>query len=462
MKKLLTLAVAMATVATVSAQQPGGGISQEMLQNIRQNYESNEAEKAARNALAINPIAELAVDADNLAMIDTYFSHRVRTKGITDQHQSGRCWLFTGLNVLRAKMIDDLQLNEMEFSQNYLFFYDQLEKCNLFLQGVIDTKHLPMEDRQVEWLFKNPLNDGGQFTGVSNLVMKYGVVPASVMPENYQSNNTAAMSNLLKLKLREYGLQLRAQRDRRTPAALKEEMLAEIYSMLVRCLGVPPTEFEWTRYDKEGKPVETKKYTPKSFYEEYFGGIDLEKDFVMVMNDPSREYYKVYEIDYDRHVYDGDNWLYLNLPIDEVKALAIASIKDNTAMYFSCDVGKFLDRKRGVLDINRFDYQSLMGVEFPMDKEQRVRTFASGSSHAMTLIAVDLDENGNAKKWMVENSWGPQAGWKGNLIMTDEWFEEYMFRVVVDRKYIPAETLKLLEQKPIKLPSWDPMFAYEE
>ena len=462
MKKLLTLAVAMATVATVSAQQPGGGISQEMLQNIRQNYESNEAEKAARNALAINPIAELAVDADNLAMIDTYFSHRVRTKGITDQHQSGRCWLFTGLNVLRAKMIDDLQLNEMEFSQNYLFFYDQLEKCNLFLQGVIDTKHLPMEDRQVEWLFKNPLNDGGQFTGVSNLVMKYGVVPASVMPENYQSNNTAAMSNLLKLKLREYGLQLRAQKDRRAPAALKEEMLAEIYSMLVRCLGVPPTEFEWTRYDKEGKPVETKKYTPKSFYEEYFGGIDLEKDFVMVMNDPTREYYKVYEIDYDRHVYDGDNWLYLNLPIDEVKALAIASIKDNTAMYFSCDVGKFLDRKRGVLDINRFDYESLMGVEFPMDKEQRVRTFASGSSHAMTLIAVDLDENGNAKKWMVENSWGPQAGWKGNLIMTDEWFEEYMFRVVVDRKYVPAETLKLLEQKPIKLPSWDPMFAYEE
>ena len=462
MKKLLTFAVAMAIVATVSAQQPGGGISQEMLQNIRQNYESNEAEKAARNALAINPIAELAVDADNLAMIDTYFSHRVRTKGITDQHQSGRCWLFTGLNVLRAKMIDDLQLNEMEFSQNYLFFYDQLEKCNLFLQGVIDTKHLPMEDRQVEWLFKNPLNDGGQFTGVSNLVMKYGVVPASVMPENYQSNNTAAMSNLLKLKLREYGLQLRAQKDRRAPAALKEEMLAEIYSMLVRCLGVPPTEFKWTRYDKEGKPVETKKYTPKSFYEEYFGGIDLEKDFVMVMNDPTREYYKVYEIDYDRHVYDGDNWLYLNLPIDEVKTLAIASIKDNTAMYFSCDVGKFLDRKRGVLDINRFDYESLMGVEFPMDKEQRVRTFASGSSHAMTLIAVDLDENGNAKKWMVENSWGPQAGWKGNLIMTDEWFEEYMFRVVVDRKYVPAETLKLLEQKPIKLPSWDPMFAYEE
>ena len=462
MRKLLTLAVSVLAIASVSAQQPGGGISEAMLQNIRQNHQSSQAEKAARNAMAVNPISELAVNADNLAMIDTHFSHRVKTKGITDQHQSGRCWLFTGLNVLRAKMIDEQQLASMEFSQNYLFFYDQLEKCNLFLQGVIDTKHLPMEDRQVEWLFKNPLNDGGQFTGVSNLVMKYGVVPAEVMPENYQSNNTAAISNLLKLKLREYGLKLRNQKDRRAPAALKEQMLTEIYSMLVRAFGVPPTEFEWTRRDKDGNAVETKSYTPKSFYKEYFGDMDLEKDFVMVMNDPSREYYKVYEIDYDRHVYDGDNWLYLNLPIDEVKALAIASIKDNTAMYFSCDVGKFLDRKKGTLDMSRYDYESLMGVDFPMNKEERVRTFASGSSHAMTLIAVDLDEEGNAKKWMVENSWGAQAGWQGNLIMTDEWFEEYMFRVVVDRKYIPAETLKLLEQEPIMLPSWDPMFAYED
>ena len=462
MKKIVVCALALLGCSTLMAQQDKGGITAEMMQEIRLGQTNSEAEKAARNALAINPIAELATNADNLAMIDTHFSHRVRTKGITDQQQSGRCWLFTGLNVLRAKMIDELDLPSLVFSHNYLFFYDQLEKCNLFLQGVIDTKHLPMEDRQVEWLFKNPLSDGGQFTGVSNLVMKYGVVPSEVMPENYQTNNTTQVSNLLKLKLREFGLTLRNQKDRRSPVALKTEMLKEIYSMLVRAYGVPPTEFEWTRHDKEGNPVETKRYTPQSFYAEYFGDIDLEKDFVMVMNDPSREYYKVYEIEYDRHVYDGDNWLYLNLPIDEVKALAIASIKDNTAMYFSCDVGKFLLSKKGTLDIQNFDYESLMGVEFPMNKEERVRTFASGSSHAMTLIAVDLDEEGNAKKWMVENSWGPSSGWKGNLIMTDEWFEEYMFRVVVDKKYIPAETLKLLEQKPIMLPSWDPMFAYEE
>ncbi|MBQ6612289.1 MAG: C1 family peptidase [Alistipes sp.] len=462
MKRLFTLALALMSVGTLSAQKDNGGISEAMLNDIRSSYTEDAADRAARNAMAQTSIATLATNANNLAMIDTNFSHRVKTKGITDQHQSGRCWLFTGLNVLRAQMIEEYDLDGLTFSHNYLFFYDQLEKCNLFLQAVINTKHLDMEDRQVEWLFKHPLSDGGQYTGVSNLIMKYGVVPAEIMPENYQTNNTGQISNLIQLKLREYGLKLRQQKDKRSTVALKTEMLKEIYQMLARAYGVPPTEFEWTLRDKTGKVISTKTYTPQSFYKEYFGDLDLENDFVMVMNDPSREYYKLYEIEYDRHVYDGDNWVYLNLPIDEVKALAIASIKDNTAMYFSCDVGKFILSKKGTLDINNFDYASLMDVEFPMNKEERVRTFASGSSHAMTLIAVDLDEAGNAKKWMVENSWGPQAGWRGNLIMTNEWFEEYMFRVVVNKKYFPAETLKLLEQKPIMLPSWDPMFQYEE
>ena len=165
MRKLATLALALLVTCSISAQQDKGGITAEMMQQIRKGHSGSEAEKAARNALAINSVAELSTNADNLRMIDTHFSHRVKTKGITDQHQSGRCWLFTGLNVLRAKMIHDLDLPSLEFSQNYLFFYDQLEKSNLFLQAVIDTRHLPMEDRQVEWLFKNPLNDGGQFTG---------------------------------------------------------------------------------------------------------------------------------------------------------------------------------------------------------------------------------------------------------------------------------------------------------
>ena len=461
MKKLiLCLAVMMLGIVGAIAQTKNGGISEDMLGRIRQGYQGTPEQKAVKNALASNSISALAINGENLAMIDTHFSHRVKTKGITNQKSSGRCWLFTGLNVLRAKVIDKYNLPGLEFSQNYNSFYDLLEKSNLFLQAIIDTKDLPLEDRKVDWLLKNAIGDGGQFTGVSNLIMKYGVVPKEVMPETYQSDNTGQMGMILKWKLREYALELRGLKANKT-AERKEAMLTEIYRILVECLGVPPTEFEWTRYDKAGNVVSTKKYTPKSFYQEYIGD-DLEHNYIMVMNDPSREYNKVYEIEYDRHVYDGENWVYLNLPIEKVKELAIASIKDNTAMYFSCDVGKFADRKKGTLDIKNMDYESLFRTKFPMDKKQRIQTFSSGSSHAMTLIAVDLDEAGQPKKWMVENSWGPAAGYQGNLIMTDEWFDNYMFRVVVEKKYVPADVMKLLEQKPIMLPSWDPMFAPEE
>lgn len=443
-----------------------GGISAEMLAEISAGYKDDAADKALRNALAGTSIGTLAVNAENAAMIDTHFSDRVRTKGITDQKSSGRCWLFTGLNVLRAKMIDKYGLPGMEFSQNYLFFYDQLEKANLFLQGVIDTKNLPFEDRKVDWLFSNPLSDGGQFTGVSNLIMKYGLVPSDAMPETYQANNTSQMAMLLKLKLREDGLALRdaaaAGASDKKLQKMKMSFLSEIYRMLALCLGEPPTEFEWTRCDKDSKVVSRKTYTPKSFYEEFIGE-DLEDNYIMIMNDPCREYGKVYEIDYDRHVYDGHNWLYVNLPVERIKEMAIASIKDNVAMYFSCDVGKFFSRSKGVLDLENYDYESLMGVTFGMDKKQRVQTHASGSSHAMTLIAVDIcPETGAPVKWMVENSWGPSSGYQGCLIMTDEWFDEYMFRLVVEKKYVPADVLEMLNQTPVSLPAWDPMFAPEQ
>lgn len=428
-----------------------------MLQQIRQSYQATPADKAIRNALGTTPIATLAVNQENRANFDTHFSHRVLSKGITNQKSSGRCWLFTGLNVLRAQMIAKYDLDEMEFSQNYCFFYDQLEKANLFLQGIIDTRQQPMEDKMVDWLFKNALGDGGQYTGVSDLIEKYGVVPSPVMPETFQSENTGKITGLIKLKIKEYALELRAL----PKASLKElekrkvEMLGTVYRMLALAFGEPVTSFTWSL-----KGGEAKTYTPQSFYQEFLGN-KLTDNYVMLMNDPSRDFYQCYEIDFDRHVYDGRNWTYVNLPIEDIKEIAIASIKDSTMMYFSCDVGKFLDRERGLLDPNNFDYESLMGTTFGMDKKQRIQTYASGSSHAMTLMAVDLDVAGKPKKWMVENSWGP-SGYNGHLIMTDRWFEEYMFRVVADKKYVPAKVLDILKKKPIRLPAWDPMFADEE
>lgn len=464
MKKAYLLSASAFLALSAFAATPQKGLSTEMIERMIKTYQSDPSTKGIRNALANTDIDKLAANADAAANVDTDFSHRVKSKGITDQQSSGRCWLFTGLNVLRAQMMAKHNLPQLTLSHNYNFFYDQLEKANLFLQGIIDTSSRPMDDKMVDWLFANPIGDGGQYTGIASNLMKYGVVPSEVMPETYSSNHTSKMSRLIATKLREDGLELRRMAEAKAkPAAIdkrKEEMLGEIYRILALNLGTPPQQFTWTRKDAKGNIVSRKSYTPQSFYKE-FAGNDLNSDYVMLMNDPTREYYKLYEIDFDRHAYDGRNWTYINLPIEDIKKMAIKSIKDSTMMYFSCDVGKFINKENGTLDINNFDYEALTGVKFGMNKADRIRTHASASSHAMTLVAVDLDENETPKKWLVENSWGKTAN-DGHLIITDPWFNEYMFRLVVNKKYVPADILKILNQKPITLPAWDPMFADEE
>ena len=416
--------------------------------------------------MVTNDINKLAKNYDNATVFDAHFSNQVPSKAITDQESSGRCWMFTGMNVLRSKAIRKYNLpSDFQFSQCYTFFWDQLEKSNLFLQAILDNRAKSMEDETVKWLFQNPLSDGGQFTGIANLVAKYGIMPKDAMPETYSSNHTSQISSLIKLKLREDALILRDMANNKgtTEKMLQDkkmEMLQTVYRMLVIAFGEPPAEFTWTQRDAKGNVVSTETYTPKSFAAKFAN--DDFTTYYMVMNDPTREYYKVYEIEYDRHVYDGNNWKYLNLPMDEIAQMAIASLKDSTMMYFSCDVGKFLDRDKGYMDVNNFDYGSLFNTTFGMDKKQRIQTYASLSSHAMTLCAVDLDKDGKPIKWMVENSWGSKYGHNGFLIMTNEWFNEYMVRLVVEKKYIPAATLKLFDQKPIMLPAWDPLFAPEE
>lgn len=467
MMKRIVAGVIMSAVASnisfATAAGPDNGISKEMLGRLKASYGKDGGNKAVRNALAGNSIDVLAVNAENIGKFDNNFSHRVKSKGITDQKRSGRCWLFTGLNVLRSQMMAKNDLPELKLSHNYNFFYDQLEKANLFLQGMIDNAAKPEDDKMVEWLMRNPLSDGGQFTGIADNISKYGVVPDRVMPESFSAENTSRMNNLLSLKLREDGLELRKMaKDGNISKAVadrKEQMLADVYRILALTLGEPPTEFTWTRRNSKGDAVSTKTYTPLEFYKEYAGN-DLKNGYVMLMNDPTREYYKLYEIDFDRHSYDGDNWTYINLPVDEIKEMAIKSIKDSTMMYFSCDVNKFLDRKNGVADPANFDYEALMGTTFGMNKAERIRTFASASSHAMTLVAVDLDANEKPIKWLVENSWGDGPN-KGHLILSDKWFDEYMFRLVVDKKYVDGKILDILKQKPTLLPAWDPMFQPE-
>ena len=456
MKKILIIATALLSISAFAQK---GGLDEATLSEIRKGYEGTSADKALRNAMNAASLAVLAHNFERAAMIDTHFSDEIKTKGRTDQKSSGRCWLFTGLNILRESTIERFNLGAFKFSQNYCFFYDQLEKANLFLQAVIDTRDKSFDDRTVDWLFAHPISDGGTFTGVADIISKYGVVPAEIFPESLSATSTSAYRGQLATLLRQDGLALRDAPKKADLQKMKVEMLKEIYRVLALTLGEPPTEFEWTCRDAKGKVISTKTYTPLSFYEE-FVGFDLQNNYIMLMNDPAREYGKVYEIEYDRHSYDGHNWLYVNLPLDDIKKMAIASIKGGDPMYFSCDVGKFLDRKRGICDLKNFDYESLLGVKYTMDKKQRILTHASASTHAMTLIAVDL-KDGVPQKWMVENSWG-DTGYKGSIIMTDEWFDEYMFRLVVEKKYVPAEIQALLKQKPTMLPAWDPMFLPEE
>lgn len=464
MKRLITASLIAISASSIAFGSSDGQITPELLTSLRANQPNTPAERALRNALSQTEINKLAVNAENAGAVEQKFSHRVESKGITNQRSSGRCWLFTGLNVIRAKMMTNHDLPKLELSQNFNFFYDQLEKSNLFLQTIIDTHSMPMDDKKVEWLFKNPLSDGGQYTGFSENVMKYGVVPAEVWPETHSSNNTSQMRRLISLKLREDGLALRkmlsAGAELKAVNERKEQMLGEIYHMLALTLGVPPTEFEWTRKDSGGNIIDRRTYTPQSFYQEYCGE-DLCTNYVMLMNDPTRPYYQLYEIDLDRHIYDGTNWTYINLPIEDIKQAAIESIKDGSMMYFSCDVGQFFDRSRGLLDINNFNYDDLMGTTFGMNKAERITTFASASSHAMTLMAVDIDAEGKTTRWMVENSWGTGPN-NGHLVMTDKWFEEYMFRLVVNKKYLTKKILDILKQQPRLLPAWDPMFNEEQ
>ena len=466
-KKQLFFAVAIALAAPANAQNKAGGISKSMLDEIRSSQKMTTSDRALANAIAANSIETLARNHANAGAIDTYFSVETPAQSITDQQQSGRCWMFSGMNVLRSAFAQRTDSLRVEFSQAYLFFYDQLEKANLFLQGVIDCADKPIDDERVRFFFKSPINDGGTYCGVADLVSKYGLMPAEVMPETYSSDNTGRVASLLKSKLREFGLKLRdmvAQgKSKADIKAEKTKMLSEVYRMLALTMGEPPTEFTYAFKNKDGRTVtEPKKYNPMTFAAEILGDAPVKGSFIMVMNDPRREYYKTYEVEYDRHTYDGTNWKYLNLPMEDIANLAIASLKDGRKLYSSYDVGKFLDRKRGYCDVNNYDYGSLFGTTFGMDKAQRIMTYDSGSTHAMTLTAVDLDKDGKPVMWKVENSWGGSWGQQGCLIMTNEWFNEYMFRLVVDKKYVPAKTLKQYEQKPVMVMPEDPLFLPDE
>jgi|BioPla2DNA2_1021312.scaffolds.fasta_scaffold02762_4 bleomycin hydrolase len=459
--KFLTLIVL--SISTIYSFAQQGTIGNDELFQLRKSYDKNDlATRAITNALTHNSLKDLVVNLENEGKTDHLFKYKVKVSGITDQKSSGRCWAFASLNTLRPAVMEKLNVSSFEFSLNYLYFWDILEKSNLFLENVIATIDKPWDDRYVEWYFKSPVDDGGVWNLYVNLVQKYGCVPKSVMPETNSSNSTRQLTSIIKTKLREHGYNLREEfggkkTDRKNIEKQKLTMLSDIYRILCFHLGEPPAEFTWRYETKDGEIKSFEKYTPLQFMQEILPDVKYD-EYVMIMNDPTRPYYQYFEIENYRNTKEGVNWKYVNLPNDVIKQICVASIKGNESMYTSSDVGKQLNNKEGILSLDNYDYESIYGIPFGMDKKARIITRESGSAHAMTLIAVDVDENEKPTKWQFENSWGSSSGYNGYLTFTDAWFDEYMFRFVAHKKYLSADVLKVLEKKPIMLPPWDPMF----
>lgn len=438
-------------------------VSEKDLQEIQGSFKKDASTKAIQNILTNDKsIRDNALNRDLQGKIDHYFKYRVNVKGITNQQSSGRCWMFTSMNVLRPLVMEKYDLNQFDFSHNYLYFWDIFEKSNLFLENIIATADRPMDDREVTEYFKSPVGDGGVWNLYYNAAQKYGVVPKEVMPETAHSNNTSQMTGVINEKLRLGGYTLREKAAQGKKAkdlrAEKNEVLKDVYRILALCLGEPPHEFTWRYKTKKGEIKELAGYTPQQFYKEITPADYSPRNYIMVMNDPTREYYKVYEIQNYKNTIEGINWVYLNLPNEDLKAAALASIKNNEPLYASCDVGKQFNRETGILDPEMFDYESLLGVKLDMDKKARILTRQSGSAHAMTIVGCDTDENDKPVKWEFENSWGDKSGHNGYLTFTDKWFDEYMFRAVLHKRYLNEKALQALKSKPVQLPVWDYMY----
>lgn len=400
---------------------------------------------------------ELSMNAAVVGATDTSCTYRVPTQGITDQMESGRCWLFSTLNILRADMIGRYALGEFEFSQTYGQFYDILEKSNRFLENVIEYRGRPMDSRVNEWLFRKPVGDGGHFVNAAHIISKYGLVPQEVMPEVHSSLDNARLMSVVRTLLRRYGLMLREVK-RHQVQEVKEQALRDVYRLLVNSLGKPPQEFCWTLRDREGNILSERTYTPHTF-RDTFVDVDLEKDYVILMDDPTRPYYKMYEVDNSRNCHEMSNWTFLNLPAEKLSAIGTESLKGGEMFYVSCDTAMDALQKEGIYDTELYDLEGLLGISLDMSKVDMVRSCEIRSYHAMAVAGVKLaEDDGKPSRWLVENSFGTERGWGGFVVMSADWFETYIFRMAVRKDFLPEELLPLLDRRPKSIPSWNPTY----
>ena len=436
----------------------GKTITRKQVAELRKGFAANPSNKVAQNAVTNVQLPDLTLDRNLVQNMDSSFSTKLDDWKVTAQMKSGRCWLFATLNLFRVGAMKKMNLKNFEFSQAHIHFWDKFERANPLLEAIIETADRPVDDRTIHFLLSDPIGDGGQWNMAMNLIRKHGLVPKSAYPESNTSSATRWMNTELKNILRSSACEIRAILEgggtEDEAREHKEKRIADVWKMLCIHLGTPPKTFDWQWRDKDDEFHRKGRMTPQQFAAEY---VDIEwEDYVCIVNDPRNEYYRTYTIDFLQNVAGGPPVVYLNVPSKEMKAVTQRLLEDGMPVWMGCDVGKEMDRKKGLWDADLFDVEGLYGVEYGMDKADRLRHNQTMMTHAMLFTGVDV-VNGRARRWRVENSWGGKTGQKGYYTMNDSWYDQYMFEIAAPTSYLNEKMVAGLETEPVVLPAWDPM-----
>lgn len=442
-----------------------GALTTDALQAFSAGFAANPVYRMAQNAVTQVTVDDIALNRGVVTTIDHSFSTFLDDWSVTNQKQSGRCWMFAGLNLLRVAAMKKMNVKEFEFSQNYTMFWDKLERANYFFEGIIETADRDLDDRLVAFLLEGPLGDGGQWNMFVNLVKKHGLVPKSFMPETESSSNTRKMNAILCSKLREGAKVLRemhaAGESVETLRAIKQEFVQVVHRILSIHLGTPPERFVWQWKDREGTFHRTDEVTPREFAAQC---VDLPLDeYVCLVHDPRRSspIGRTFTVQYLGNIVGGERVIYLNVDIALMKQITQRALEDGEPVWFGCDVGKMMRRDLGIWDKHLFEYGAVYDTTFALEKDARLEYHETQMTHAMLFTGVDVVDAA-PRRWRVENSWGAENGQKGFYTMNDSWYDEYMFEIAARKEYLPADLLAALDQEPIILPAWDPMGALAE
>ena len=435
------------------------GVTKAQIEEFRKSFDSDPSATVAQNAVSNADLSTLALRRDLVQNMDFSFSTKLDDWNATNQRRSGRCWLFATLNLFRVGAMKKMNLKKFEFSQAHIHFWDKLERANHFLEAILETSDRPVDDRTIHFLLSDPIGDGGQWNMATNLIRKHGLVPMSAYPESHSSSNTRSMNTVLKDILRTTASEIRKILDdggsNNEARRHKEERMKEIWRVLCIHLGTPPEKFDWQWRDKDNEFHRKGTMTPLEFVDEYVE-VDWE-EYICIVNDPRNEYYRTYTVDFLQNVAGGPPVVYLNVPSNEMKDITQRLLEDGTPVWMGCDVGKNMARKRGLWDAELYDLKGLYGIQFGMEKADRLRFGQTMMTHAMLFTGVDVVD-GKPRRWRVENSWGSEdSGEKGFYTMNDNWYDEHMFEIAAPKDYLTDEMKSGLKGDPIVLPAWDPM-----